>query len=196
MDVKMLAFQLLVVIHKFVALVVSKGASQLLLCYYIQHNFISAYLLLDHFSGRKSFISSRNQCTYCSQTFTSRIARNRHEIFVCSQNPDVVKPHTCKLCRRSFLTNVKLIEHMSEKHENKEVVMQEKKCEQCGMTFKRANSLYVHRRTAHKIKEPKYHCTHCGKAFHFKDPYNMHVATHSGEWCVYVGGGRSERKGG
>lgn len=80
-------------------------------------------------------------------------------------------PYFCKECDRYYASSKSFNNHMRWYHENKI----KPKCQICGNTFTRPDSLKSHIRNFHSLENQRYQCEHCYKTFHNKKFYRSHV---------------------
>lgn len=85
-----------------------------------------------------------------------------------------VKLFTCFVCRKRFVTKLKLASHLQCKHPQQNPF----RCSECGIFFADKTSLSRHHKTHRSDKKP-YNCPHCKKSFSVRTLLDNHVTTHN-----------------
>ncbi|XP_057210987.1 uncharacterized protein si:ch73-347e22.4 isoform X2 [Triplophysa rosa] len=91
--------------------------------------------------------------------------------------------HVCKICKKNFVSQVKLLTHM-EVHEAEKPWT----CKDCGKRFWNSSSLAVHEKSHWPVKP--YACSICGKGFNLLKALKKHSREHTGEMpfsCSHCG---------
>ena len=76
----------------------------------------------------------------------------------------------CKMCKRTFPTKAKVIEHKKLQHKRF-------LCEYCGKLCSSNNDLKKHTVTHTIIKTHPWQCQNCGKRFEFVQDFESHLKT-------------------
>lgn len=118
--------------------------------------------------GKIKQISTKNQCQYCSKTYTSLTNLLRHQQFHC--NPQLKRPFHCKHCEKLYTSLGALKMHIR-------THTLPCKCKICGKAFSRPWLLQGHIRT-HTGEKP-YKCSQCQRAFADRSNLRAHLQTHS-----------------
>ncbi|KAG5680793.1 hypothetical protein PVAND_010279 [Polypedilum vanderplanki] len=143
--------------------------------------FIKAEHLRKHVEAKhNSVATSKEICTYCNKTFSSKKYLNSHmkvhstEKNLIKKDPQNEKPYLCSECGLRFVRNDYLVIHMR-RHLN----IKPYKCRFCDKGFPRATDLTVHER--YHTNEKTHLCNQCGKGF--QRAYNLlvHMRVHTGE---------------
>ncbi|XP_056597326.1 uncharacterized protein si:ch73-347e22.4 [Triplophysa dalaica] len=117
--------------------------------------------LLCHFKVHLQEVKTKSEQ---KERATSSVASSK-KLNVC---------HVCKICKKNFVSQVKLHTHM-EVHEAEKPWT----CKDCGKRFWKSCSLAVHEKSHWPVKP--YACSICGKGFHLLKALKKHSREHTGE---------------
>lgn len=131
------------------------------------------------------------KCSYCNETFRSKLLREVHEQFKHKLLMSDMKRHTsagadyhfgngnwCKYCRRYFATRKTLSHHLQTKH-GKTMKTGRYKCRLCRQEFGLTTARTQHERDTHaNAKTFEYHCDKCDKAYRRPELLAAHLLSH------------------
>ncbi|XP_044739025.1 zinc finger protein OZF-like [Chrysoperla carnea] len=141
--------------------------------------FFERYALLDHMKRHSNEVPYK--CELCDKKYKRVSSLKAHVSSAhCNEprtkikrNPDQEKTHLCNHCGKTFLTKLRLIEHIRLHTGEKPI-----RCTICNKSFTHASMLSSHRKI-HTGEKP-YSCKYCGTAFRLKVALKMHEAIHTG----------------
>lgn len=125
-------------------------------------------------------------CTYCMETFRSKLLRDVHEQFkhklLTTERRSVSDSfgdgNWCKYCRRHFATRKTLSHHLQAKH-GKSLKTGRYKCRLCVLEFGLSTARTKHERLKHAdAKTMEYHCTQCTKTYRRPELLAAHTLSH------------------
>ena len=113
------------------------------------------------------------------------------------QNSQKLRPYTCNICEKGFITQGDLTGHMRTHSNNRPYT-----CVTCEKVFKRKGDLNIHMRRTHNDDKP-YTCNVCAKMFKKQNSLNKHMQVGHDKWkpseqrpftCFICGRGFKKRK--
>ena len=115
-------------------------------------------------------------CDVCKKVFAHRASLIRHKRIHTG-----IRPFKCPICTMRFTQgshmrrHVKLIHNSDQKKESKTVAGN--KCDACGLGFKTAKGLKIHKKTHEPSKGP-FNCEICAMSFEYSDQLTQHQKGH------------------
>ncbi|XP_063605715.1 zinc finger protein 501-like [Penaeus indicus] len=110
-----------------------------------------------------------HKCNICEKTFTTKYCRNRHML------SHTHAPYKCFQCRKVFLREDGLIQHLK-RHAEAPPEESNVQCPECGNFYLNQKRLKIHM-AKHKPRTP-YKCDICEKVFAMKWYRDRHVRSH------------------
>lgn len=150
------------------------------------------------------YVDSISRATaMCAKTLTVANSSNMHQEVYLLAHKKSHNPHECEECHKKFTTEISLKLHLQRFHTGKtfkcstcgrtfsqksSVKNHERvhaggslfRCEVCSMTFTRKSYLAQHSKTVH-VRERKWKCSTCGRAFEHNTLLRRHERVHTGE---------------
>uniref|UniRef100_A0A1Q3F2I0 Putative mudr-1x ap n=1 Tax=Culex tarsalis TaxID=7177 RepID=A0A1Q3F2I0_CULTA len=111
-------------------------------------------------------------CNVCGQKFAEAL-----DLLAHAEIHARFEPHKCSLCKRSFLDETTIKEHVQQFHS---LELTETSCVVCGKLCKNHNALLKHawEHSRERASYGTHCCSKCGKSFHNKARLKRHMVSH------------------
>lgn len=131
----------------------------------------------EHITADSNFVPAvkrilRYPCLVCHKKFSTNDSLRSH--MKIHNSSEMLKPHTCHLCYKSFLRKRELDRHITT-----HTGMKPFKCTNCDKRFGRKDKLVRHMRIHETGKASLHICQLCGVSFARKDSLAQHMRTHN-----------------
>lgn len=111
-------------------------------------------------------------CNVCGEKFAEAL-----DLLAHAEIHTRFEPHKCNLCKRSFLDEITIKEHVQQFHS---LELTETSCVVCGKLCKSHNALLKHawEHSRERASYGTHCCSKCGKSFHNKARLKRHMVSH------------------